>query len=366
MVALSFTAWKPGEVRPAVVDLPVHVPTVTKSPELTATLNPQPDFASRLAWSPDGLTLASLSGHSGDVKLWNVATQQVARTLKGDHPGYSLAFSRNGNTLAVGRSKYDQKAGTSGKVALWDAGTGQLLKTLEHPKPRGITSIVPSSKDHGFIVSEAWQGKGPQEFLTGVTRWDCTTSKPETRWENKGFGQVQISPDGRRSALMLNEYKDGKYKVQIRCRDEESGKELVTLANTTTHQSVYAACFSSDGALLAGADARGNILIWDLASGQVTKTLTDDNRRVMAHVLSPDGKLLAAALADRFGRDHEPGEIVVWDLATGQRLHRLTGHADVVFTLAFSPDSSRLASSGSDRTIHLWKVGTPVSTSQKK
>ena len=39
-----------------------------------------------LAFSPDGRTLAS-AGEGGGLKLWNVATRQVALTLKG-HMGW--------------------------------------------------------------------------------------------------------------------------------------------------------------------------------------------------------------------------------------------------------------------------------------
>jgi WD40 repeat protein/serine/threonine protein kinase len=70
-------------------------------------------MASSLAFSPDGRTLASY-GDGGGLKLWRVATRQVALTLKG-HGGWvsGIAFSRDGNLMA--------SCGAEGAVRLWPA-----------------------------------------------------------------------------------------------------------------------------------------------------------------------------------------------------------------------------------------------------
>jgi WD40 repeat protein len=68
-----------------------------------------------LAFSPDGRTLASY-GDGGGLTLWNVATRQVALTLKG-HMGWvsGIAFSRDGNLMVT--------AGADATVRLWPAVT---------------------------------------------------------------------------------------------------------------------------------------------------------------------------------------------------------------------------------------------------
>jgi len=69
-----------------------------------------------LAFSPDGLTLASASWDS-TVKIWDATTGKVRHTLAG-HAGYVLgiAFSPDGNRLATS-SGYHGK----GEVKIWDA-----------------------------------------------------------------------------------------------------------------------------------------------------------------------------------------------------------------------------------------------------
>ena len=68
-----------------------------------------------LAFTPDGRTLAS-AGEGGGLKLWHVATHQVALTLKGHVSAVKgVAFSRDGTFMA--------SCGLDGTVRLWPAAT---------------------------------------------------------------------------------------------------------------------------------------------------------------------------------------------------------------------------------------------------
>ena len=69
------------------------------------------DWVTSVAFSPDGLTLASGS-QDKTIMLWNVATGELKATLGGHtEPVKSVAFSPDGLTLASGSD--------DGTIKLW-------------------------------------------------------------------------------------------------------------------------------------------------------------------------------------------------------------------------------------------------------
>ncbi|MCU0517984.1 MAG: S-layer homology domain-containing protein [Oscillatoria sp. Prado101] len=77
-----------------------------------------------MAISPDGQTLASLRSGSNTIKLWNLNSGDMLRSLDGKVEGISaLAISRDGKLLA--------SATGSGKIQVWDLRAGELALSFE-------------------------------------------------------------------------------------------------------------------------------------------------------------------------------------------------------------------------------------------
>ncbi len=114
------------------------------------------------------------------------------------------------------------------------------------------------------------------------------------------------------------------------------------------------AIFSSDGRYLAGWDAVGNIVVFDVRLGTVVRRLQGEASPESTLVLafSPDGKRLATGDQD--------GGVTVWDLATGDILSALDRHDGFVTGLAFSPDGSKIASTAQDGTVLVWEVSAKI------
>src|SRR5262249_27811573 len=71
---------------------------------------------------------------------------------------------------------------------------------------------------------------------------------------------------------------------------------------------------------------------------------------------SPDGKRLASgSWAGRF-RESDKGEIRLWDVASGKQLGRLTGLRGGVKSIAFSPGGGQVASFSYEADLDLWDV----------
>src|SRR5262249_30540786 len=111
-------------------------------------------------------------------------------------------------------------------------------------------------------------------------------------------------------------------------------------------------------------DAQDNtVMIWDAASGRLTRTLKGHANTVFCLAISPDAKRLATGDGHAPGQGGErlPGLVKIWDLQTGQELFTLKGHTTAVRAMAFSPDGERLATRGHGRPkyeVKLWDMQT--------
>jgi WD40 repeat protein len=139
-----------------------------------AILEGGPEFVRSVTFSPDGKLLAS-AGVYGNVLLWDVKTGKQTATLQqfkeGDvNPAYCVAFSPDGNILA---------AGTFRGIKFWDVKTGKMVGDLKGPSV--VVWSLAFSRDGKTLAS----AEGRQERLEGgelprdptVRLWELIPSK---------------------------------------------------------------------------------------------------------------------------------------------------------------------------------------------
>ncbi|WP_406170494.1 helix-turn-helix domain-containing protein [Streptomyces canus] len=138
-----------------------------------------------MAFTPDGRTLAAVGNEAdGDqVRLLDAATGRSQRTIKLSTQFLSaFAFSPDGGTLAT-------VSGSRGSVTMWDARTGRLQDSF---RVEGEVASLAFSPDARTLAASS---------ARGVQLWDLATSQNRLTLPTRSPEAVAFSPDGRTLAI---------------------------------------------------------------------------------------------------------------------------------------------------------------------
>jgi WD40 repeat protein len=320
----------------------------------------------------------------GELRLWDVKTGRVARTMNtGETEAFrsASALSADGKFLAlVANSKV--RLFESETISLYDVNSGRLLWRIASPGPRvssltfspdgkrlaarfgqvGLFDVTtgkvvpferPRDSEDGFSgghdggASLAFSPDG--QFLAGVERafvcvWRAGTGK--LIYEGKhtlGWSRcVALSPDGKELAWDTEWDKKG---PSIRVASLATGEERLVLR--APEGRAHALIFSPDGKLLVSLHDK-TAWLWGLATGKPLRRLEGNLGGVRFLHFSPDGKTLAG-VTDRLRR---------WDVATGKEHPPRPRPRSRVFCVAVSADGTKVATGDNSACLTLWEART--------
>ncbi|MGL4554875.1 MAG: FecR domain-containing protein [Gemmataceae bacterium] len=283
-----------------------------------------------LAVSPDGRTLA-IPCWAGGVRLIDLHAPDRDRLLAGgDARPNAVAFSPDGQTLAVG---YDPVKRTPTPLTVWDVRTGRTVHALR-PVARKVHALAfaPDGRTLAFVSNAGNQ--------RGVNVWDLGDTRERLRLAERADRVLCLAAH---SAGRLVAAGTGDGSVVL--GDPDTGRTVRTLDGH--EREVQAVAFQPGGDLLATGGRDGVIKLWSVSTGALVRTLTGKFNEVRCLAFAPDGRTLASG---------HGGTAVLWDVDAGTRRSTFRAHRFAVTALAYLPDGRTLVSAGWDRCVKLWTL----------
>jgi WD40 repeat protein len=341
--------------------------------------------ANQFAFSPDGRTLATISGNgtrsfAETVNLWDAASHQElggALTVNGTAP--VLTFSPDSTTLVTG---------SGSTVSFWDIAVSRQLGSVLH----GTSGQTAFSPDGRTVAAITGPGFGLWDVATHRQLGGLFTVDPRT-WTTA----LAISPDGRQIAT------SGPAGTGLELWDVATHRRIGATVRSQAAQGVESLAFSPDGKYLAVGGGGGGLSLWDRRAGRMAGRRTKVGGDVRVVAFSPDSRVIftAANRVQRFdvatrrpiGRAFATGVgainamalspgagtvavatntgVTMWDVASGRQTGTtISTGVGPLQALAFSPDGQILAAAGQDGAIRLWdvasreQIGSPLVVNQ--
>jgi len=346
-----------------------------------------------LALTTDGQK-ALVAMEDGTVKLWDLTTGQILRSLPGPAES-SIAISRIGGLVATA-------GGGDGSVTIWQFMTGRKLHTLRPPQgeDRDVMdrTLVSLSSDGSLLAVSLRDQVGLYDVASGNELHHLTLERQSGIVEklavldnmmqyvqssiSRGRENVRreswvkalaLSPDGRYLAISMDagiylmNTKTGEFERRVAIgpqitKDQE--EELRLAANMTD---VHSLGFSGDGETLVGVGPTWKAR-WDELHPSLLKRFgwgligydpsayhpaaQADFKREIGYrglAVSPDGK--TAVLGH--------GRLVkLWDAENNKDIQNFTGHTANVTAVAMTPDGQYLISGSQDGIVKVWDSKT--------
>jgi len=246
----------------------------------------------RLAFAPDGRTLAGSVGSTGRIPqpgaiiLWDVQGRRPPRTLRGHASRITaLAYSPDGKTLSSG--------GADGVVILWDPAAGREVGRLER-KMTPVTALAYSPDGRTLTISA-----GPALEL-----WDMPARRFRAPLETEALAikSIAFAPGGR-SLAIAGTGRDSGGRVWLYDWAEQPPSCVAELTldrrGFPPPDPVQAPAFFHDVAFTPDgrrvvACSSSSIAIWDAATGAQRDFIDRDPGSFDDRLdLSPDGRWLA-------------------------------------------------------------------------
>ncbi|RKU18927.1 hypothetical protein C6500_12200 [Candidatus Poribacteria bacterium] len=321
-----------------------------------------------LEFSPDGKTLAV--GKYQWVEIWDLETQRVIYTYE-PHAGEvrSLTFSSDGTTLYTSSGL----ASRSGEIRVWDVSAEELIKSFEihgdtiesiSLSPRNTTLITASMDEYSAVID-----------LTRLEDTDFSIDTQVSKWLTQHIGRVLCTlyhPEG-------TYFVTGSEDKTIKVWNPSSFSVLVSLdANDDT---VYSLAYSAEEDIIISGSADNIVRTWRVTpagggdrgavgrnSLEMTGVLVREYNGHQGAVYSVDSGSVSLRSANNrmtlIASGSADTSVIIWSLRSGNRYETFDASTDAVYAVRFSPDGECVAAGGRDGKVRLYNLRKRTLTHQ--
>lgn len=315
-----------------------------------------------LEFSPDGKTLAV--GRYQWVELWDLETRRVIYIYE-PHVGEvrSLTFSSDGETLYTSSGL----AARSGEIRIWDVASEELINSFEihgdtiesiSLNPTNTTLITASMDEYSAVIN-----------LTRLENSDFSVDKQVSKWltQHVGRGLCTLYHPG--GAYFVTGSEDKTIKVW----NPETFTVLVNF--DANDDAVYSLAYSAREGVIVSGSADNTVRTWRVtpvgdgdeiavgrASFEMTGALVREYNGHQGPVYSVDAGLVSprrtnnrAAMIASAGAD---ASVIIWNLRSGNRYATFDEPTDAVYAVRISPNGEFVAAGGRDGKVRLWNLRT--------
>ena len=316
-----------------------------------------------LEFSPDGKTLAV--GKYQWVELWDLETQRLIHTYE-PHAGEvrSLKFSSQGASDTENRLYTSGGiAAQSGEIRIWDVNSEELISSFEiHGdtiesitlSPNNTTLLTASMDEYSAVID-----------LTQLTETTALIDK-QAKWLTQHVGRVLCTlyhPEG-------TYFVTGSEDKTIKVWNPETFNVLVNF--DANDDAVYSLAYSANENVIVSGSADNTVRAWRVAPAgegegifvgqdalQLTGALVREYNGHQGAVYSVDCGLVSRRGNNRvavIASGSADTSVIIWNLRSGNRYRTFDESTDAVYAVKLSPDGKFVAAGGRDGKLRLWNI----------
>ncbi|MEL7140621.1 MAG: NACHT domain-containing protein [Cyanobacteria bacterium J06643_4] len=281
------------------------------------------DWIRALAFDAKCQTLATGS-HDQSIKLWDVQTGKLLKTINAESRVYSLTFSQEYDLLASGGDTED--------VQIWDTRTWKRRQLVGHKTWIGAV-VFGKNADGEVLASGSDDGE--------IRLWNVADSRCLKILDNGDRSVHALSFDAESQTLA-----SGSSDRTVKLWDVNTGDCVQHLKGHSDWVRTVALSFG--GRLLVSGSNDRSIKLWDTQTGECIRTIEAHETRVWSVAFNPNNKVLASGSDDR--------SIKLWNVDTGECLKTFFGNSRGLWSIAFSADGQTLYCGSDDHRVQSWHV----------